>query len=505
MKPRAALRAMAVGIALVLAVPAAAQPRKPPATGPAAGAASPGAPKPLSQTLTGDAKAAYDAGKLLIGDGDYAGAAIKFKAAFDLSGDPRLLWNIAACEKNQRHYARAMTLVGEYLETGKELLTDADRREARALLDAIQSFTVKLTIVVNEPGADVLVDDERIGTSPLSSPVIVDLGQRRVTARKPGFRDATAQVTVGGSSAARVELALQPEPHQGKLTVSTRADGRISVDGKPVGTGSFQGPLKSGKHTLRVEAEGMRPYEGEVTIADDENRSVDVQLEKESAAATPPGPTPSAPSAPSFEVGVSGGPGIKMHGDNPWVNVVRVDVGVRGGWRVNLGLYAEYGIVDASGACGTDSHGPSPAQPLDLSVRNSFQSCTFAKAGLQLALHILPKGAIDPWIALEPGGRLTFYNFASYDPLDGSTGNTSKALPALDLGARVGADWHPVASFRPWSVGAYASLVYTAMANENPAENAGNDANGPPGVHSSGINAVQYFSVFFGLRSSLAF
>jgi len=493
---RIRLFAMATGVALAITSTAAAQPRKPV---PAAAPVVPVGPKSLSQSLTGEAKAAYDAAKLLVGDGDFAGAAIKFRAAFDQSSDARLLWNIAACEKSRRHYARTMALVREYLDTGKDLLTDADRREARALLDAIESFTVRMTIVVKEPGAEVYVDDDRVGTSPLEAPVTVDIGQRRITAKKPGFRDATQQVPVGGSAAARVELALEPDVHDGKLTVTTQPDARIAIDGKVVATGRFEGKLHSGGHTLRVESDGMRSYQSEVVLADDENRSVDVPLEKELA------PPPAAATGPSFELGLSAGPGVKLHGDQPWMNTLRFDIGARLGWAVNLGVYGEYGTIDASGSCGTDAHGAFPTGSLDLSVRNSFQSCTFAKAGLELIVHFLPAHAIDPWIAFEPGGRLTFYDLASFDPLNGATSHTSTSLPALDLGGRIGVDWHPARSFRPWAVGPFGSVVYTVIANENPATNAGDDTTSPPALHNAGINSVQYFSVLFGLRSSLAF
>jgi hypothetical protein len=459
----------------------------------------PGGPRPLSQTLTGEAKADYDAAKLLVGDGDYAGAAIKFRAAYDRSGDARLLWNIAACEKSQRHYARTIALVQRYLDTGKDLLTDADRREGRALLDAIESFTVRLTIVIKEPGAEVYVDDERVGTSPLETPVTVDIGQRKITAKKAGFREATQQLAVGGSSTASVVLALEPDVHEGRLTVTAQPDARIAIDGTVVATGRFEGKLHSGGHTLRVEAEGMRAYQSEVVLADDENRSVDVPLEK--VYVPPPAPV----TGPGIEMGLSDGPGIKLHGDHPWMNTARFDVGFRIGWPVKLGLYAEGGTIDASGSCGTDAHGPYPSQPLDLAVRNSFQSCDYAKAGLELGIHFLPARAVDPWISVEPGARLTHYDFASFDPLDGTTRQTSTALPAFDVGGRLGVDWHPVASFHPWAVGVFGSVVYTVIANENPATNAGNDANAPPGIHNGGINPVSYFSVLFGLRSSLAF
>src|ERR1700733_15375901 len=169
-----------------------AQPRGPasasaPTTPPPA--SLPARPKPLSETLAGDAKADYDAGKLLIGDGDFVGAEVKFRSAYGRSNDPRLLWNVAACEKNQRHYARTLTLLRQYVADGGALLTDADRAEAKALVDTIESLTVKLTIAVSEAGAGVTVDDESVGTSPLPAPLVVDIGSRKIVVKKAGFKD----------------------------------------------------------------------------------------------------------------------------------------------------------------------------------------------------------------------------------------------------------------------------------------------------------------------------
>jgi hypothetical protein len=260
--------------------------------------------------------------------------------------------------------------------------------------------------------------------------------------------------------------------------------------------------VRAGSHTLRVEAEGTYPYQSDITLADGENRSADVPLEKVAAPRVPGAP---AETSPGVELGLTGGPGIKLRGDRPWMTTLRLDVGVRAGWAVDFGLYAEYGLLDASGTCGTDAHGASPSSPLDLSVRNSFSSCWYAKAGLHLMVHFLPAHALDPWIAVEPGGRVTFYDFASYDPLAATTTRTTTKLPAFDVGARIGLDWHPARSFRPWAAGVYGGVVYTPVANENPATNAGNDDNAPPGVHNPGINPVQYWSVSFGLRTSLAF
>jgi hypothetical protein len=432
---------------------------------------------------------------------------VKFRSAYQRSTDPRLLWNVAACEKNQRHYARTLTLLRQYVGDGGALLTDADRAEAKALVDTIEALTVKLTITVSEAGAGVTIDDESVGTSPLPAPLVVDIGTRKIVVKKTGFKDFSQAVPVGGSAVAQVDVALLAEVHQGKLSVTTVAGAALFIDGQRVGAGHFEGALKSGGHTLRVEAEGMHPYQSEVTIADDENRSVDVPLEKEYV------PPPPEDKGPGFELGLQYGPGVKLHGDQPWEQMVRVDVGWRPGWATNLGLYVEFGDIAASGVCGTSMHGPSPATPTDLDVRYSFQSCLYAKAGFQIAVHLLPAHRFDPWVAFEPGFRLTFFHYRQFDPLgeppSGSGG--SGPTPGLDLGVRVGLDWHPVAAYRPWAIGPYASLVVTPAANENPANNNNSNNTGgsndlqPGNNNSNSSGPASYLSLLFGLRTSLTF
>ena len=115
--------------------PARAQPRpgKPDPT--------PAGPPSLADSLIGEPKADYDAAKLLYGNGDYAGALVKFTAAYDKSKDPRLLWNIAACEKNLHHYARVLAYLRRYLAEGQAVLSEAEKVDAEALLKFIQPLT----------------------------------------------------------------------------------------------------------------------------------------------------------------------------------------------------------------------------------------------------------------------------------------------------------------------------------------------------------------------------
>jgi hypothetical protein len=250
------------------------------AADPAKGRARAAAVKPLAQALTGDAKADYDAGKVLASDGDFAGALIKFQSAYDRSKDPRLLWNVAFCEKNLRHYSRVIATLNRYLAEGTSFLSDKDKKDAQDLIQTLSPFTTNATFTVNEEGAQIFVDDAAVGMSPLAGPVVLDIGERRIRVVKDGFKPFEKALPVGGSAAVSVDVKLEKEVHEGRLAVNAPPNAVIEVDMKPMGTGKIDVTIGTGGHQVRVTAPGMRPYQSEVVIQDKEARVVDVALEK---------------------------------------------------------------------------------------------------------------------------------------------------------------------------------------------------------------------------------
>jgi hypothetical protein len=267
------------------APPAAAPPAAaPPAAAPPA-AALPPFKKSLADTLTGAAKAEYEAGRLLYGDGDYAGAALKFQRAYDESKDPRLLWNTAAAEKNLRHYSKVVELVERYVAEGGTRLKPEDRAEADALLATVRAFICTVSLDVQPEGAAVFVDDVQVGVSPMRAPVLVDMGEHRIRVSKEGFQDFNATQSLQGGAPFSLMVALQAAVHQGRLRVVAGPGEAISVDGKPVGSGEWEGVLPSGIHTVTVTGAGKRTYQSDVAIQDDQAQSLRVALETDSPAA----------------------------------------------------------------------------------------------------------------------------------------------------------------------------------------------------------------------------
>ncbi|HEY4158026.1 MAG TPA: PEGA domain-containing protein [Polyangiaceae bacterium] len=482
----------------------------------AATPASPAGPKSLSDTLTGDAKADYEAGKLLYGDGDYAGARVKLFAAYDLSHDPRLLWNVAACEKGQRHYAKVATLVQLYLKTGGDLLTDDDRKEAQDLLNAIEAFTVGLSITVSEPDAQIFVDGTSVGASPLPGAVTVDIGTRQIEVQKPGFLKFSKSLAVGGNKQAALDVKLEREVHEGELTVNAPPKATILIDSKPVGVGRFVGKLPSGGHTLHVDAPGFRAYQSEVVIQDHEKRGVDVVLEPNAA----PGAAPAVPEEPTgalhgLELGLHTGYAtqrnvLKSNGTQPRQNAdvtsiipIGIDIGYRLGRPTYLGFFGEYGTLDRSDTCGIVVHGPHPDFPGDGAVRYGFTSCSSLAGGLQLVFHLLPRTIVDPYFGFEVMGQTAFTQYRSFDPTNGHTNQGKDNNFELQTGMRLGIDTHPIPTL---GAGIYTTLAASVGGSQPPNDGnacSSNSGNNGSDVGCPGAGLGSYF--MFGLRVAYTF
>jgi PEGA domain len=241
--------------------------------------APPGPPVPLADSLTGMAKAEYGAARILYEDGDFQGALQKLRSAFDLSKDPRLLWNMAAAEKNLRHYAEVFRLIDRYINEGGALVTPDDRAAATQLLDTVKGFVTDLTVEVNEPGATVYVDDLVFGQTPLAGPLRVDMGVRKIRVTKPGFVEYAVSQDLPGGQTARVTVQLVQERHEGKLRILAGPQDVIQVDGRAVGTGLWEGVLPSGTHALYVSARGKRPHQTDVVVQDNDVTTVHVALQ----------------------------------------------------------------------------------------------------------------------------------------------------------------------------------------------------------------------------------
>ncbi len=268
---RPALRALSTCLALTLAVAAplaSAQTRAP-------------VERSLEDTLEGPAKDAFVSAKILFNNSDFVGAATKYTQAYDLSKDPRLLFNLAICEKNLRHYARTLALLQQYEHDFDTRIAPDERATVDAALAAIRNLVGTVRVAATEAGATIVVDGQPAGTTPLDAPLLLDLGDHTVGVKKVGFTTAEQTVKVAGGNETALALTLVAEAHNAQLLVVAEPEAVVTVDGKDATRGRFDGQVTAGVHSVLVTEPGKVAYKAEIDLKEGETRSVNVTLESE--------------------------------------------------------------------------------------------------------------------------------------------------------------------------------------------------------------------------------
>jgi len=250
-------------------------------------ATSGSAQAPLTESLTGRAKQAFASAQLLYNNGDFAGAIIKYQQAYDLSKDPRLLFDMALCHRSLHAWARMGTLLRQYEREAGKAMSAQERTDVHSALAAIENLVGTVRLTVSEPGATVVVDGEPVGKTPLPDPMVLDLGKHALSVSKPGFETFNQAVAIGGGGETNVTLTLVAKGHVSRLVVTSDEGATVIVDDKVGGAGRFDGQLEPGLHQVRVTEPGKMTYKVDVDLRDGETRTVQVTLENEKHGASP--------------------------------------------------------------------------------------------------------------------------------------------------------------------------------------------------------------------------
>jgi tetratricopeptide (TPR) repeat protein len=182
----------------------------------AAAAAEPARPGPDATTKP-DAGAKKEASRRfehaikLYEDGDYSVALAEFERVYELVPDYRVLYNIGQVSIQLGHYARALLTLREYVARGGNELP-ADRAKAvQADMDLLAGRTASIVLEVEPEGVEVTVDGRVIGTTPLTEPVVVDVGERRVELKRTGFVSQEQTLSLAGGDRYVAQVKLLPE------------------------------------------------------------------------------------------------------------------------------------------------------------------------------------------------------------------------------------------------------------------------------------------------------
>jgi hypothetical protein len=147
-----------------------------------------------------------------------------------------------------------------------------------------ESSNAHLTLMVSVPGAEVFVNRQRAGLTPLPTSVAVAPGAAVIELRRPGYRDAKRTIQVDEGSNGTLSFDLEEDPAappslKGRLRITPSEPGAtVSVDALLRREAASGVALVAGPHTLRVERAGFVAFERQVDVGAGEETSLVANL-----------------------------------------------------------------------------------------------------------------------------------------------------------------------------------------------------------------------------------
>lgn len=165
---------------------------------------------PADPASVEQARQSFQRSKELYEDGDLAGALNELERSYRAVPNYKLLYNLGQINAQQQNHAGALKHFRKFLTEGGNQIPEARRSEVLKEIDKLRTRVADLTIVINEPGAEVSIDDVVVGQSPLRESIMVNAGKRKVSANLQNFLPVVRQVDVVGLDTPRLTIELKP-------------------------------------------------------------------------------------------------------------------------------------------------------------------------------------------------------------------------------------------------------------------------------------------------------
>jgi len=233
----------------------------------------------IRDELPRDAREQWDAARELHDAGDFKSALVYFNRAFELSNNPRVLYNLGVCWKDMTRYSEAIRAWERQLTFRKKLTKD-DVRKTETAIRALKTFVSTIEVKADEGGARLIIDGIEVGMTPFVEPVTIDVGRRLLRLQKAGFEPLEKSVDVVRGKVASVDFDLQHVNKTG--TVSITVDGpeaaTVFMDGRELGSAPFDGPVPAGPHTFEARAAGYASVQQSAEVVYGEALAVSMTL-----------------------------------------------------------------------------------------------------------------------------------------------------------------------------------------------------------------------------------
>src|SRR5690606_784648 len=166
---------------------------------------------------------------------EYERARLAFVQAYALKPHPAILLNLGQSELRSGHEADAATHFAQYLREHSDA-TEEQREAAREGLERGKKAVGVVTLTVDVSGAEITVDGEAVGRSPLDDPLYLSPGEHTLVVEKGG-ETARKTLTVRAGDELDESLTLASTPS--KTPAATPPPGEEDEASDDEGTSEF--------------------------------------------------------------------------------------------------------------------------------------------------------------------------------------------------------------------------------------------------------------------------
>ena len=276
------IRRDALGLALFLAAPLTfAQPRRVPPP-PPTGEAPTNAADPTAAFQQAEARTHFQTGVQHYQAGRFTEAIAEFQTAHRLFASPTILFNLAQAFRSDGQLSNAITTFRRYIDENPRL-TPTQREDVEGVIREIETTRAVLSFEVEPAGAEISIDGRVLGTSPLPRGVEVLPGSHEIAVTLALHEPSTQTINVHAHERRLFQTTLHPVDLNARLVVNVQpADAEITLDGAPVGHGTYDQHVRPGAHQLTFAAPGYQPRSESVTVRTLSEESVRVTLDARS-------------------------------------------------------------------------------------------------------------------------------------------------------------------------------------------------------------------------------
>lgn len=154
----------------------------------------------------------FDAGTEAFARGDYEQAYREFLACYGLIPSLNTLGNLGRLELETGRFVEAARHLREFIARKRQQSQEPGPTALDAYSIAL-SKVGRLELEVRETDANVFIDDQLVGLSPLPEAWIGEPGDHELRVEKAGHLPGRKRFTLQAGQATREQMALQPAPH----------------------------------------------------------------------------------------------------------------------------------------------------------------------------------------------------------------------------------------------------------------------------------------------------